>query len=566
MEGQGHAQLVVPLHAADEPPEEPPPPRLGPGAAVPRSPAPPPVSERSGVAVWAIIRAMARQVAVADVMRTGPAPPEFPRPLARNRHGPPPPALPVSDGSCLSVVACMCALRGEALLQTEHHARAVPWLLAALRVDPLVLSPLFALVDHHLLSDGDEAALQAYLTAALAGSHAALVPTTVFGVRDVTAAEEPAAGAAAAAEGGGSLLPFSIAHLGPPLGARDATSAAPAPAAAGDTAAAPRSVSVSARFGGGGGGGASAGVGPRGATHAALPSPSASARPPAAGAPPSAAPSGVLRRIAKATATSATVSASHAWQPPPAPTASSADVQSPPAPARSLRRAPSAFASAQHGAPGGAPGGSAGRFGFGSAAAVAAAAAGAPHAAPPPAGSASSTAQFGDAAAAAEPAAAGAAPLVNSAWLAELLCARLRRYDPRPQPPESRLFNLERRLGLGSNADVAFAKAEAEYYQHDSVAALGLTRRIVAGDPRNAGYTALHCAVLLSLRLADDLFAIAHAAVAAEPRAALSWFAVGCYGLAVARRGAGASATAVIAGAAGEARAAKAKAQAGEGQ
>ena len=132
---------------------------------------------------------------------------------------------------------------------------------------------------------------------------------------------------------------------------------------------------------------------------------------------------------------------------------------------------------------------------------------------------------------------AAAGTVIQVSWIAELMCARLRRYAPNAQPPQSRLFNLDHSLGFESNADVAFAKAEAYYYQHDSIAALGITRRLVAADPRNAAFVTLHVAVLLSLRLVEDLFALAHVTVAAEPRSALSWYIVGCYGLAVARGG-----------------------------
>ena len=227
MEGNGQASMVVPLLAADEPPEDdavlvpPTPPALASG----RGPAPPPVSERSGVAVWAVIRAMARSVAALDpltkvhdasaVRQSGPL-----------IGGPPRPALPVGDGSSLSPVACMCTLRGEALLHVESRARAVPWFLAALRIDPYAVTALTALIEHHLLSDDQEEALQSYLTQvrnvtqmkgsgmppsgrgtmsqlyipsqrlrsqAFGTAEATIMPTSVFAVRDVSSVTESGA-------------------------------------------------------------------------------------------------------------------------------------------------------------------------------------------------------------------------------------------------------------------------------------------------------------------------------------------------------------------------------------
>jgi len=67
----------------------------------------------------------------------------------------------------LNLIACMCSLRGEALIATGNPARAKHWFLAALRCDAFAADALQALLDHHLLTDAEEGRLDTLLAHAL---------------------------------------------------------------------------------------------------------------------------------------------------------------------------------------------------------------------------------------------------------------------------------------------------------------------------------------------------------------------------------------------------------------
>ena len=136
-------------------------------AALPSTP-----RARDGHGTWLLVKGMAcdwaakeRQAAAAAA-----AAPE----TAASRHPPPPPPhppvasgwpVPVSDGSSLNVVACLCEIRGEALLAADSRERAAQWLLAALRCDLYSVRALQLLCSEHLLSDVDEVRLLRYVTA-----------------------------------------------------------------------------------------------------------------------------------------------------------------------------------------------------------------------------------------------------------------------------------------------------------------------------------------------------------------------------------------------------------------
>ena len=82
---------------------------------------------------------------------------------AHNAAAPPPGAGARAGAGRLNLVACLCVLRGEALLALGNAARAREWLVAALRCDAFAVDALQLLLDRHLLADADEAALHAAL-------------------------------------------------------------------------------------------------------------------------------------------------------------------------------------------------------------------------------------------------------------------------------------------------------------------------------------------------------------------------------------------------------------------
>ena len=128
---------------------------------------------------------------------------------------------------------------------------------------------------------------------------------------------------------------------------------------------------------------------------------------------------------------------------------------------------------------------------------------------------------------------------LDCGWLYCLYASRLRRYAPASVPLASKFAALETSLGLASNGDVLFNKAEALYYQHDPSAALSVLQRLVGGDPHHRRGATLHYTLLVALKRPAELFKLAHAAVEAAPKDALSWYAVGCYYLSAGKPGEG---------------------------
>ena len=68
---------------------------------------------------------------------------------------------------------------------------------------------------------------------------------------------------------------------------------------------------------------------------------------------------------------------------------------------------------------------------------------------------------------------------------------------------------------------------------HDSRAAYSLARRAHAADPYDHAGLGVYLAAMVELGLKCELFYCAHRLVDAYPKAAVSWFAVGCYYLLV---------------------------------
>ena len=131
------------------------------------------------------------------------------------------------------------------------------------------------------------------------------------------------------------------------------------------------------------------------------------------------------------------------------------------------------------------------------------------------------------------------APLVVSAqyatvrfgWLRELIALRLGR-SSLARGLRARLAFLESSelAGVGLvSTDILAARAEVHAAQHDAAGALAASRAALDADPSHPLAALVFFSSLCTLRRADELFAAAHAAVAAAPRAAASWFGVGCY-------------------------------------
>lgn len=116
--------------------------------------------------------------------------------------GPPPaePLMLLPRAGRVNLIASMCCLRGEALLAAGHPARARHWLIAALRIDPQAAEALQALVDHHLLSDSDEAALMQLLDKSLSAG----LPRLFMRLRSLPATSGPTSSAAGNAAAGGA--------------------------------------------------------------------------------------------------------------------------------------------------------------------------------------------------------------------------------------------------------------------------------------------------------------------------------------------------------------------------
>lgn len=124
-----------------------------------------------GYGVWRLIKGMAcewadQHFAANDLPPLGtqstPAAAVPSRPPSRGGGGFP---VPVTDGSALNIVACLCEVRGEALLASDSRERATHWLLAALRCDIYCARALHLLCSEHLLGDVREVQLLRYVTA-----------------------------------------------------------------------------------------------------------------------------------------------------------------------------------------------------------------------------------------------------------------------------------------------------------------------------------------------------------------------------------------------------------------
>lgn len=134
-----------------------------------------------GLAVWAAVHALALQHSEAIARAAGSAVSDFPLTPAVTAAatvtafggGSSTDAstallpVPVGSGANINLVACLCLLRGEALLSLGNPLRAAQWFLAALRCDPYAVRAAQLLCDHHLLDDEEEAALAAYVDSVL---------------------------------------------------------------------------------------------------------------------------------------------------------------------------------------------------------------------------------------------------------------------------------------------------------------------------------------------------------------------------------------------------------------
>ncbi|KAJ1453928.1 hypothetical protein M885DRAFT_522870 [Pelagophyceae sp. CCMP2097] len=120
----------------------------------------------------------------------------------------------------------------------------------------------------------------------------------------------------------------------------------------------------------------------------------------------------------------------------------------------------------------------------------------------------------------------------DDSWVAAVYGARLRVRDV-DVDVEKRFQKLENEHALGDNGDVLCARAEQAYYAHDCRGAYALAQRARAADPFDLAVVPVYLACMVELRLTHDLFSCAHELVKSYPREPSSWFAVGCYYLAV---------------------------------
>ena len=88
---------------------------------------------------------------------------------------------------------------------------------------------------------------------------------------------------------------------------------------------------------------------------------------------------------------------------------------------------------------------------------------------------------------------------------------------------------LQTKHNLAKSPVILALSAKQSYVSHHIRRALQLCRACQSLDPLNPGIVFIHAAALFALRKKRELFHLAHVFVNANPRAAIGWFAVGCY-------------------------------------
>ncbi|KAJ0395352.1 hypothetical protein ATCC90586_011819 [Pythium insidiosum] len=112
--------------------------------------------------------------------------------------------------------------------------------------------------------------------------------------------------------------------------------------------------------------------------------------------------------------------------------------------------------------------------------------------------------------------------------LRELYALHLDKYDATCSV-EQRFASIERQHGMKDNTELAIAKAETEFYQHNISAAFDICERVHKVDPYNFKVIPVYVASLVELRKKRELYHYAHQLVDVYPKKACSWYAVGCY-------------------------------------
>ncbi|KNC84554.1 hypothetical protein SARC_03227 [Sphaeroforma arctica JP610] len=82
---------------------------------------------------------------------------------------------------------------------------------------------------------------------------------------------------------------------------------------------------------------------------------------------------------------------------------------------------------------------------------------------------------------------------------------------------------------LKNDVDVQLARARAYYDRLCYGKCYSITSNILQDNPHHSDCLSLHVDVLVSLSKKNDLFLLAHKLVSNAPKAAFSWYAVGCY-------------------------------------
>lgn len=434
----------------------------------------------AGLAVWHVIRHMAlqhsEQVAVA-CGRDGHAGITLHVPGALFSSG----FVPCGSGlGAINIVAALCNVRGKALLALENRLRAAQWFIAALRCDPYCASALHSLIDNSLLSCQEEERLCAYLQAVLSPVSSRTAQPGQGEMHQVHVGYK-------------ALLAARMYSDVFKSGVRGTATSGPIPASVGGEGRT-RQGSVDSQ-----GTQGSTGTAHSHASTGAHASSASLLRTKSGRVPPSTGSAAALSTSTGTAGGSGLPSASRAAGP---------GGKSTPA-SHSNSRSSSVDASD-----------------------------------PVVTGMSSIASTTG--VAVPVPAQAGTLRMsVHLGWLRDLYCCRLGRYSL-ATPLQGRFYPLEHSdhcRGLGTagvgrikaNLDVQTAKAEALHAQQDYEGAYSLTKAVLAVDPYHPQACLVHYTLLVALRKAPELFAMAHKAVHAYPKAALSWYAVGCYYLCLGR-------------------------------
>lgn len=112
--------------------------------------------------------------------------------------------------------------------------------------------------------------------------------------------------------------------------------------------------------------------------------------------------------------------------------------------------------------------------------------------------------------------------------LYELYAVQIGKYETIDSIDE-KFASIDTQFQLHGNVELAIAKAETYYYQHDVQHAHELCERIRQQDPFNARVIPVMVATMVELQKKRELYQYAHQMVDVYPKKACAWYTVACY-------------------------------------